>query len=171
MTTMTDEADAGYTMAGEAAVQLKKVHPRHELLRLVYEGHDELVARFWDTEIDGELDKVPRAKLCAVTFGRLAVAMYRVLSGPDAPKITIERYRIGLDPSIDVFNVTLEQPKRSGIWKHSAPDQTSLAVFLEGVKAGVACMGAFVSIPEIPRAVARSFHHALDHFEESDIPF
>lgn len=61
----------------------------------------------------------------------------------------ITRVELGLDPTIDVFNVVLKT--KTGVWHHTAGGEHDLETFLEGVRAGCGVMQGFFSPPAIPR--------------------
>lgn len=63
-------------------------------------------------------------------------------------KIKIDRVRINLDPSHDVFNV--EITAGNGEWRYTAGSEADLRIFLDGMRASIAMMGGHLEIPEIP---------------------
>lgn len=64
-------------------------------------------------------------------------------------KIEITRYKIPLDPSIDVFGVEVGDDKST--WMETIPSEESLRWFLRGVQAGAQAYGnKHASLPEIP---------------------
>lgn len=77
---------------------------------------------------------------------------FRALERHDAAtrliSIQIERVKLQIDPSIEVFNVIVA--KLDGEWRHTAATEEGLQNFLEGVRAGASLMGAQVEVSSIP---------------------
>lgn len=80
------------------------------------------------------------------------------------PKIEIKRYSLSLDPSIDVFNVVLENEGSS--WNESFGSEAELLAFLRGVKAGCGMLGVYIPYSEIPREATAALREAIP---ESDM--
>lgn len=147
----------GFERAVAMADLLRKTNPEHELLRFVRKGADpddmdrwdkERIERFWQTPRGEHMHNYPPCEIDRVSFNGVAEAMEKALSA--RLKIRVKRIKVLLDPSVDVFNVEIEQNHPPGIWKHSAGSEAELKEFLEGVRAGASIMGMFVGIPDIP---------------------
>jgi hypothetical protein len=65
------------------------------------------------------------------------------------PKIKIKRRHLRLDPSIDVFSVSISDKK--GVWLETVPTEETLHWFLRGIKAGAECFGNEFIIPSISK--------------------
>src|SRR3989344_1085908 len=63
----------------------------------------------------------------------------------DKVSITIEKYRIHLDPEVCVYHV--EVARGDGVWEETCPTREHLEMFLQGVRAGCE---SYVTLPEIP---------------------
>lgn len=75
---------------------------------------------------------------------------------PEPPTITVERGRVPLDPSVDVFHVVLQT--KDGVWEESFGSEIETYAFLRGVEAGSYMLGATnVSAPEIPQEPTNVF--------------
>ncbi|MBI2054981.1 MAG: hypothetical protein HYT39_02690 [Candidatus Sungbacteria bacterium] len=59
--------------------------------------------------------------------------------------IRIRRYRVNLDPEIDIFHVEVERD--GGVWEETCPTREHLDMFIKGVRAGVE---GYIPYPEIP---------------------
>ena len=78
-------------------------------------------------------------------------------------QITIKKYRVHLEPPVDVYHVAVA--RGDGVWEETCPTREHLQMFLQGVRAG--CEG-YPAIPEIPE-------HAEPlpetHITTDDVPF
>lgn len=63
----------------------------------------------------------------------------------DKVSIGITRYRVNLEPPVDVFHVAVT--RGDGVWDETCTTPELLQMFLQGVRAG--CEG-YVTLPEIP---------------------
>jgi len=67
----------------------------------------------------------------------------------EKPKIEVKRYRIPLDPNIDIFSVEI---CNDGLWVETVPSEEALKWFLKGITAGASCFGnEFIPSPVIPK--------------------
>lgn len=65
-------------------------------------------------------------------------------------RILVRRFRVPLEPPAEIFHVQVE--RGDGVWEETLPTREQLAIFIQGVRAGVAvaATGAYVSFPVIP---------------------
>jgi hypothetical protein len=63
-------------------------------------------------------------------------------------KIAVERVRLLLEHEVDVFPVTVES--KHGVWEETAASEHDLRTFLQGLEAGCAMCGQFISLPDMP---------------------
>ena len=64
-------------------------------------------------------------------------------------QIRIKRYRVPLEPEVQVFHVEVEN-EQGGIWEETCRTASETRLFLQGVKAGATMSGNSVPLPDMP---------------------
>lgn len=151
--------ESPFSQAVAVAAELRKVSPRHELLRLVKTGNpdtadrlnEERIERFYTGKPE-DFEKLSASELDRITFTALADAMHEAMKkeGHAPMKIAIKGIRLHIDPAVTLYNVELESTFPEGIYAHTAPSKEHLDAFFDGVRAATGVLGLYVTIPDLP---------------------